>query len=583
MAKTNQQGLLERERAQRLLAEALRRAVAAISSTLDYEEVLDRILQEVHRVVVHDAANIMLIEGDEARAFRWHGYDQFGVEAQVDRGSFKVADFPNLRRQLESGRPVVMPYVQEEDWTFRSAGAWIKSYAGAPIRIRERVIGFLNVNSATPGFFKQADAEQLQAFADQAAIAIENARLFEAERRRRQEAETLREAAMALTTGLDLKEVFETLLTQLERVITYDSVAVLLVRGERLNVVATRGHPHLKQVLGYTYEADNELLARMEQSGRPVIVDDAGQDPCLPPWSQAGEVRGWMGVPLIARRKVIGYLTLNNHRPAAYGRAEADLVQPFASQAAVAIENTRLFQKARLELAQRRQVEEELGKYRAHLEELVVERTAELQQANEQLKKEIAVRQRVQTALQRANQELQRLAILDGLTQVSNRHRFDEYLEEAWQWMLTTRSSLSLILGDIDYFKRYNDTYGHQAGDVCLRQVAQAINRAAPRAEDLVARYGGEEFVVILLNTGPEAAMEVAKAIQAEVHRLQIPHEQSGVSRYVTLSIGVASGVPDLAHSPAAFLATADAALYETKAQGRNRIILKTELVQPAE
>ena len=133
-----------------------------------------------------------------------------------------------------------------------------------------------------------------------------------------------------------------------------------------------------------------------------------------------------------------------------------------------------------------------------------------------------------------------------------------------------------MILCDIDYFKLYNDTYGHLSGDDCLKQVAQAISQAAKRPADLVARYGGEEFVVVLPNTESEGVMHVAQTIQKEIHQLQIPHEHSSVSPYVTVSIGMSFTIPNNATAPEVLLDTADQALYEAKAQGRNMLILKT-------
>jgi diguanylate cyclase (GGDEF)-like protein len=195
---------------------------------------------------------------------------------------------------------------------------------------------------------------------------------------------------------------------------------------------------------------------------------------------------------------------------------------------------------------------------------------------NTQLQEEILDRQKVEAALANANQELQRLASLDGLTRVANRRRFDEYVEQEWKRSAREQSALALILCDIDYFKRYNDTYGHLAGDDCLKQVAQAISQAARRPADLVARYGGEEFVVVLPNTETEGAMHVAQAIQKAIHRLQIPHEHSSVSPYVTVSIGMSFTIPHNATAPEVLLDMADQALYEAKAQGRNTLILKT-------
>jgi diguanylate cyclase (GGDEF)-like protein len=174
--------------------------------------------------------------------------------------------------------------------------------------------------------------------------------------------------------------------------------------------------------------------------------------------------------------------------------------------------------------------------------------------------------------LEEANQVLQHLAVSDSLTRVANRRRFDEYLDQAWWQMARERTPLSLVLCDIDFFKTYNDTYGHQAGDDCLRQVAKAISRAVGRPADLVARYGGEEFAVILPSTKTEGAVQVAEEIQTEVKALELTHTNSQISKYITLSLGVASTIPGHASSPATLIAAADQALYQAKAEGRDTL-----------
>jgi diguanylate cyclase (GGDEF)-like protein len=173
--------------------------------------------------------------------------------------------------------------------------------------------------------------------------------------------------------------------------------------------------------------------------------------------------------------------------------------------------------------------------------------------------------------LEIANRELQRLASLDGLTGVANRRRFDEYIDTEWQHMAREELPLSLILCDIDFFKKYNDTYGHQAGDACLRQVADALRFCARRSVDLVARYGGEEFAVILPNLTVAGAAQVAEEMRSVVNGLEIHHVQSAVSQYVTLSLGIACMHPTCNTSPTMLIAAADAALYQAKAAGRNR------------
>jgi diguanylate cyclase (GGDEF)-like protein len=165
---------------------------------------------------------------------------------------------------------------------------------------------------------------------------------------------------------------------------------------------------------------------------------------------------------------------------------------------------------------------------------------------------------------------LERLANLDGLTQVANRRRFDEYFEKEWQRLAREQAPLSLILCDIDYFKCYNDHYGHQTGDTCLKQVAQTIEQSVKRPADLVARYGGEEFVVILPNTPVEGAAHVAERFQSEIRQLEILHAQSEVSPFITLSMGISGQVPTHAVEPQSLIVAADRALYAAKAQGRN-------------
>ena len=163
-------------------------------------------------------------------------------------------------------------------------------------------------------------------------------------------------------------------------------------------------------------------------------------------------------------------------------------------------------------------------------------------------------------------QQLQKLASSDGLTQIANRRYFDQYLAQK----LTEQKKLSLILCDVDYFKLYNDTYGHQAGDVCLQQVANAL-RNSVRQFDLVARYGGEEFVVVLPNTDAQKALYIAERIQFKVRSLEIPHKSSRVSQFLTLSCGVAGCPPQSKISSTELIEAADQALYVAKQAGRNR------------
>ena len=234
---------------------------------------------------------------------------------------------------------------------------------------------------------------------------------------------------------------------------------------------------------------------------------------------------------------------------------------------------------------------------------------AQLHEANQQLKVEVEVRRRTQMTLQTLIEaiskrkadleivvqtimehgdimdtqwalklsEMNKIASIDGLTQIPNRRRFDEHLEHQWKQMIRERSPICLILFDIDHFKQFNDTYGHLAGDDCLKQVAQVLEGCVQRPSDLIARYGGEEFAAILPQTTIAGAIEVAQRVQTEIANLKIFHEKSSASDYLTLSIGIAGSIPTSTQSFSKLLDEADQYLYLAKQQGRDRITFSSK------
>lgn len=186
---------------------------------------------------------------------------------------------------------------------------------------------------------------------------------------------------------------------------------------------------------------------------------------------------------------------------------------------------------------------------------------------------DISERKKMEDELLALNRKLEALTLQDGLTGVANRRLFDQTLKAEWFRAIRERQPLSLIVFDIDYFKQYNDCYGHLMGDECLTRVAQALNKMPLRATDLFARYGGEEFVLLLPKANIDSAIEIAEKCRSVVQDLAIPHEKSGASNVLTISIGVASLTPAPDSEPASLFEVADRMLYQAKQLGRNRIV----------
>ncbi|MDO9480265.1 MAG: diguanylate cyclase [Hydrogenophaga sp.] len=214
----------------------------------------------------------------------------------------------------------------------------------------------------------------------------------------------------------------------------------------------------------------------------------------------------------------------------------------------------------------------------ANLYRLLSQQNMALVQANQALEARVAQRTvQLETAnerLQQAYVQLEAYSRIDGLLKIANRQYFDVRLKEAWASALRRQQPLGLLMIDVDFFKRYNDSYGHQAGDTCLQTVAQAVQGALLRETDLVARYGGEELVVILPDTDAAGTLAVAERVVAAVAAQAIPHRASDAAPVVTVSVGAASCQPTDMQDGLGLVAQADAALYAAKKSGRNRSVL---------
>lgn len=340
--------LFQAERQQRELAQTLREVGETLTATLDTDMVLNRLLEHVSRVVSNDSANVMLVEGGRARVARGRGYERFGVQELVAALEFSIATTPNLKEMAETHLPLVISDIASyPGWIMIPGMEWQRSCASAPILIRGEVSGFLNVDSTTPGFFTPSHAERLGAFAGQAAVALYNARLFEAERRRSAELEILRQASLRLTSQFELQVVFETVIHHLLKLVPADDAHIFLYQDGQLTFGAAMwaGQYQKRPLAEPRPEGLTYTVAR---TGERIVVSDVTTHSLFQDRMPGGGAI--IGLPLRSGDQVRGVLTVAFESPHSFDENELRVLELLADQAAVAIQNARLFEEARRRL-----------------------------------------------------------------------------------------------------------------------------------------------------------------------------------------------------------------------------------------
>ncbi len=331
--------------------------------------------------------------------------------------------------------------------------------------------------------------------------------------------------AQHIRKSLDLDEILNTTVAEVRDFLQTDRVIIYRFNRDWSGVIVTESVAEGWQSILNMEITDSyfvKIQGQSDQESTLKVTPDiytAGFAPCHVELLEQLQVRAKLVVPILQGDRLWGLLVAHHcSTPRQWQPWESELLQQLATQVAIAIQQSELYQQ-----------------------------------------------------LQRANQQLENMVMVDELTQIANRRCFDNRLNSVWQYLLREQGFVSLLLCDIDYFKQYNDTYGHATGDDCLRFIAQAFKQSVKRSRDLVARYGGEEFVVILPNTDSGGAFHVAQEIHKAIQQLNIPHAASPVKHHVTLSIGIATVTPTSQMVPLDLIEAADQALYQAKANGRDR------------
>jgi diguanylate cyclase (GGDEF)-like protein/PAS domain S-box-containing protein len=460
------------------------------------------------------------VNGQASKLLGYTPQEILQMETALYSSLLHPEDLPRMSEHLQQFPSAQDGYILELEYRLKHrSGEW------RHFRCRDQV------------FARTTEGDPKQIFGTAQDI-TEMKRAEEALRQQKEREQLMATITQHIRQSLDLGEVLSTTVNEVRQFLQADRVMIVrfnpctgsLCAAPATGAVTVESvAPNCRPMLGETLQNfcfdEFYLEAYQHRALRPIA------DICAADLPQAQidllaqfDVKAYLVVPLVQGEDLWGLLMVHQCSPRQWMQLEVELLSALAAQLAIAIKQAELYQQ-----------------------------------------------------LQAANLKLERLATSDELTQLANRRRFDQYLETEWCRQLREQTPLSLILCDIDYFKSYNDTYGHQGGDECLRQVARAIGDAVHRPADLVARYGGEEFAVILPNTKIQGAVQVAERIRVKIAALQLPHAGSQVSQYVTLSLGVASIVPGSESGAEILIATSDQALYQAKRLGRDRI----QLYQP--
>jgi len=328
----------------RLRAETLFAVTRVLGKTLSLQETFETILDELQRVVPYDSCSVQVIQGNRLVIVSGRGFDDLG--ALLGQG-FDLDDETNLNSQVvRSKRTQVFADVSDNPHFASDIGgsARIRGWICAPMIVGDRVVGVLSVDKFEPDFFNEELAEVATAFAAQAAIAIENARLLDTERAAREEAETLRAAAESLGSTLGMSEVFDLILSELRKVVPYRSASVQQLDGDEFLIVGGQGYPDLDELLGHRYRwtGPNDPARELVEGHETLIVADASvRYPQFEDVHVEGDIRSWMAVPLLTGDRLIGMLTFDSFEPDFYTVEHARTAEAFAAFAATAIDKAR--------------------------------------------------------------------------------------------------------------------------------------------------------------------------------------------------------------------------------------------------
>jgi diguanylate cyclase (GGDEF)-like protein len=499
---------------------------------LELRPLLQRITDTLIESFDWDHACFALIDGEAG---------EFVVEAATSRIESPIA--AGLRRTLgtgivgvvsATGRPVAVDDVASHP-EYVELNAGMRTEVCLPLVRGGEVIAVLNLEDRRKRDLA-AEMPLLEAVCRQVTGAIANARLHAEVARRARQFELVAELIHSALDEDELEPVLTKIAGRLRERFDLGMVAVYLVdpSSSRLDLrAAARRRDDSRSEALRSLGPGQGIIGRALQLGRAQLVLDVRSDPDYV--ASDPMVVAELAIPIRFRARTLGVLNFENERAQAFSQETVSLLQLLCDQLAGVV-------------------------HLAAVNQQLSATTEELEQSNRRLRE--------------MNRTLTELSIVDSLTGLANRRQFDRLLDLEWRRAVRSALPLALLFIDIDFFKPYNDVYGHLRGDAVLAEVAKVLASSFTRAGDLVARYGGEEFAVLLPNTDQRGAADLAELARARVEARGIPHPASSTSAVLTASIGVATSRGDARLTGSSLVESADRALYRAKAEGRNRVEL---------
>ncbi len=478
-----------------------------ISSAIEREKLLEKVVAVIRDTLHYLKVAIFTVEPQSKSIFIGA---QCGYGEELNMLYFTVGGNSVVGWVAEHGEPQIVNDVRSDD-RYSAIDPRVLSEIAVPIKREGKTIGVLNIEDDKTDTFTESDLRLLTTLASQVAIALDNARLYEEAKRRINELSALHNVGTTVSSTLRLDALLDQVCRILSDTFHYNKIAIMIVDLSTNELVfkASLGYQNILTEMGRRLKIGREGITGMvAATGEPIMVKDVTQNQHY--ISIDGKTRSELAVPLKIKQQVVGVLNVESDNVNAFDQVDQRLLTTLASQVAVALENARLYE------------------------------------------------------------ETEQLAVTDGLTGLNNHRFFQSFFERELNRARRYNHPLSLIMVDIDHFKKVNDTLGHPVGDKVLLEVSRLLREQA-RDVDLVARYGGEEFMLVLPETKKSEAQLLAERIRLAVEKNKFGDEiTKGVGK-VTISLGV-SGFPEDGSEKNEIIDKVDKALYRAKAGGRNQV-----------